>query len=485
MSAYANWDAHGAPELETLLELGEGGMAVAYLARTLGAGGFQRLVVLKRLGLSLAQSRDAIDRFLAEARLAASVHHANVVGTHRVGRDAAGPYIVLDYVEGGSLDDLLQAALERDEVLPVPALLRIALDALYGLEAVHEARDTNGRRLAILHRDVSLQNVLVSVRDGVTRLSDFGVAKSTLSRVETSPGVLVGKLLYFSPEYLLHEPTGPALDIYALGVMLWLALTGEDPWPTEHGDEPLIRAIVEEGVPPLPRDLELAPEIRELVATACARDPRERFSTAREMAAVIERFDRERGWVASHHEVADLVQRLLGRRLQARRDFIAELAPQLEPTRLRELALAPTRRERDLVKIEPRSEPPRVRSQRFYRRGLVWVGAGATAFVLAAALALLSGSEPTPHALVPVPQLAGTRETGAEPALPPRAPQPSVEPLSSASDPVTPHSTLRAPDDRRAPAVAAPRPRHPDRQAPTRPGTTGVGSEIKRQNPYR
>ncbi len=122
--------------LETLLELGEGGMAKAYLARAVGAGGFHRLVVIKRLNLQLLAVPDAVERFLAEARVAARIHHANVIGTQQVGRDAAGPFIVLDYIEGGSFDDLVSM-----RELPVPVILRIALDALYGLQAVHEARD--------------------------------------------------------------------------------------------------------------------------------------------------------------------------------------------------------------------------------------------------------------------------------------------------------------------------------------------------------
>jgi len=94
----APWAVPAGPHFETLLELGQGGMATAFLARSLGAGGFERLVVLKRLNLELSSSAEAVERFLAEARIAARLHHVNVIGTQQVGRDSAGPYIVLDYV---------------------------------------------------------------------------------------------------------------------------------------------------------------------------------------------------------------------------------------------------------------------------------------------------------------------------------------------------------------------------------------------------
>ena len=294
-------------------------MARAYLARTLGPGGFQRLVVIKRLNLDLLGVPDAVERFLAEARVAARIHHANVVGTQQIGRDSAGPFIVLDYIEGGSLDDLVTAS-----PLPIPIVLRIACDALAGLRAVHEATDVDGRTLAILHRDISLQNILVSALDGVARLSDFGVAKSALGKVRTEDGVLVGKLIYFPPEYLRRESVGPPLDLYALGVTLWLALAREDPWQGAS-DAQVVREILDNGIPPLDRHLEIAPPIAEFVMRACERDPGRRFQSAREMLEVLEHFERERGWLASHGEVAALVSDVLGPELQLRRNAVSRL----------------------------------------------------------------------------------------------------------------------------------------------------------------
>jgi len=362
-TAPAAWDSAGrsSTELETLLELGQGGMATAYLARAVGAGGFLRLVVLKRMNLELLGDPESTRRFLTEARLAARIHHANVVGTHQVGRDAAGPFIVLDYVEGGSLDDLVEASAERGTRVPVPILLRIALDALSGLRAVHETEDTDGRPLGILHRDVSLQNILVGVHDGVSRLADFGVAKSALGTSRTDQGYLVGKLFYMAPEYLRREAVGPPLDLYALGVTLWLALSDQEPWPVVS-EAQLVHAISQEGVPPIESFVDVAPEIGAFVARACERDPLRRFASAREMAETLENFERHCGWLASHAEVSELVRDLLGDRLAERRELLARLLPgprgaRTAPLASREAsnvsALAETRAE--AVRPAPRS----------------------------------------------------------------------------------------------------------------------------------
>jgi serine/threonine-protein kinase len=211
-------------------------------------------------------------------------------------------------------------------------LLRIALDALAGLQAVHEASDPSGRPLEILHRDISLENVLVSVHDGVARLADFGVARSVLSAVRTSPGYFVGKLLYLAPEYLQRKPVGPTLDLYALGVTLWLALAGERPW-RDLGDGQIVSAIVEEGFPPLPAHVAVPDEIRAFIARACDREPTRRFQSAREMKAAVEALDREHGWVASHAEVAESVELLLGQSLRRRRLALAQRGRALTPQR--------------------------------------------------------------------------------------------------------------------------------------------------------
>lgn len=307
---------------EPILELGRGGMGTVSLARAVGAGGFERLVVIKRLNRELLGQEQAVQRFLGEARHAALIHHANVVGIHQVGRDEDGYFLVLDYVEGGSLDELVDRTALRGQRIPPPVALRIGLDALGGLSAAHRAEDPSGRPLHLLHRDVSLQNVLVG-RDGVARLADFGIAKSTLASVSTDQKYIVGKLLYLPPEYLARKPVGPTLDIYALGVTLWMALAGTEPWP-DADEAQLVAHICRDRIGHLSEaGVQIAPRIDALVAKACSPDPAGRYSSAREMADAIEDVGRETRWLASHAEVAAFVEALMGVDLQRRREKIA------------------------------------------------------------------------------------------------------------------------------------------------------------------
>lgn len=330
-------------DYQPLLELGQGGMGTAYLARALGVGGFERLVVVKRLHTHLLEHEEATRRFLDEARLAAYVHHANVVGVHRAGEDDSGQFIVLDYVEGASLDELVDRTALKGQSIPVPIVLRIALDALAGLEAIHQARDATGRTLSILHRDVSPHNVLTG-RDGVSRICDFGIAKSTLASVTTDKAYVLGKLQYMAPEYLRRQAVGPALDVYGLGITLWVALAGVDPWP-DADEAQLITHIFTEGVPRVSTKVSVPPQVDDLLAKACTVDPAERYAAAREMAADIEAIARKTGWLATHGEVASFVESLMGVDLERRRERIAEAIRRLEATSApdhRRLATAPT-----------------------------------------------------------------------------------------------------------------------------------------------
>ncbi|MFT3771182.1 MAG: serine/threonine-protein kinase [Minicystis sp.] len=307
---------------EILFELAQGGMGTVHLARAVGApvgaSGFERFVAIKRLHHHLSAQPDSVQRFLDEAKVAARIHHANVVGVHQVGSDEAGHFLVQDYVEGDTLQGLVDLAALKRRKLPPPIVLRIALDALAGLHAVHEATDADGRPLGILHRDVSTQNLLVG-RDGVTRLADFGIAKHALRSVVTDGQYLQGRVLYMPPEYLARRPIDRRFDVYGMGITLWTALVGEPPW-ADASDAQIVHLAVTEGIPALSASgLAIAPAIEAIVARACRRDPDERYASAHEMLAAIEELGRHTGWIASHVEVAELVDQLAGKDLAARR----------------------------------------------------------------------------------------------------------------------------------------------------------------------
>jgi serine/threonine-protein kinase len=198
-------------------------MGTVYLGRQRGAAGFQRLVAIKRAHPHLLESPGASAAFATEARIAASIHHTNVVSVLDVEELDGELLLVMDYVEGVSLAQLLPWVEPSGAPMPSRVALRILVDACVGLGAVHGARDEKGRPLGVVHRDVSPQNVLVGV-DGVAKITDFGVAKNASFGAVTEPGALKGKISYMAPEYVERGEASIASDVFAMGLVAWEAL---------------------------------------------------------------------------------------------------------------------------------------------------------------------------------------------------------------------------------------------------------------------
>ncbi len=468
---------------ETVLELGRGGMGTVYVARAIGAAGFERLVVLKRLHPHLLDEPDAVQRFLDEARTAAWVQHANVVSTHQVGADDNGYFLVLEYVEGASLEELVDRSALRRQKIPIPIVLRIALDALAGLHAAHTAKDATGRPLEILHRDVTLQNVLVG-RDGVSRVADFGIAKSAIGHVKTDRAYVVGKLLYLPPEYLRRESFGPPLDVYSLGVTLWLALSGEELFPGAS-EAQLLTAILERGIPPLSSTMDAPEQLDELIRRACDRNAANRFQSARAMADAIERVGRETGWLASHAEVADYVEQVAGVDLDRRRALIAERLATGERPSLDGPELA-------IAKPAPRAPQPSESSLVNIpgeRKSWTRIAMGVGGFALLAAIGLLAGralfANDSAAAEVGAPAPAPSANVNAALA------EPSVTPVTASANGEPPPATSTeaepsapAPTSRPSKAAAS-APSGGLKGNPYKPPKAKPASDITTTNPYK
>jgi serine/threonine protein kinase len=205
-------------------EIAHGGMATVHIGRLRGSAGFARTVAIKRPHPQYARDPEFVAMFVDEARLAARIHHPNVVSTLDVVAREGELFLVMEYVQGESLSRLVHLARQRRERVPEPMVASIVAGVLHGLHAAHEARGEGGELLGLVHRDVSPQNVLVGT-DGVARVLDFGVAKAAGRIHTTRNGELKGKLAYMSPEQLCGEVTRMT-DVYAAGVVLWEALAG-------------------------------------------------------------------------------------------------------------------------------------------------------------------------------------------------------------------------------------------------------------------
>lgn len=278
-------------------ELGRGGMARVHLGRLSGAVGFTRPVAIKSLHPGMANDASFVKMFIDEARLAAHVHHPNVVAVHDVVAEDGALYLVMEYVPGATLDTLLAAP------VPVPIVLALVAGTLAGLHAAHDAHDEDGHPLNIVHRDVSPQNVIVS-RDGVPKLLDFGVAKARSRMHSTANGEIKGKLPYMSPEQLTAKAVDRRSDVFSTGVMLWELLTGERLFHRDEEAATVFAVMSGEIEPPSSRRPEVTAELDAIVLRCLARDPDQRYADARAALVAIEAL----GLTATVRETAAWVQ---------------------------------------------------------------------------------------------------------------------------------------------------------------------------------
>jgi serine/threonine protein kinase len=317
---------------ELVAELASGGMATVFLGRILGVGGFQRFVAIKRLHPHLASEQEFVEMFLDEARLAASIHHPNVVPILEVGTSDRGYYLVMEYIEGDTLARLLARAATSHNRIPVPIGIRIVLDTLAGLHAAHELKDDNDHPLNLVHRDVSPQNILVGI-NGTARITDFGVARAATRLSSTRSGQLKGKLAYMAPEQARGGMIDRRADVFAVATVLWEVLADKRLFKGEGEADTLNRVLFE----PIPRLLDVAPHVHPvldaIVMKSLDRDPQKRFASAAVLADELEKAARSIQAIASVREVAEYVQKVIGQEIAQQRDIVRAWLAQSEPSR--------------------------------------------------------------------------------------------------------------------------------------------------------
>ena len=229
-------------------KIASGGMASVHIGRLLGPVGFARTVAIKRMHAQFAQDPEFVSMFLDEARLAARIRHPNVVPTLDVVATGGELFLVMDFVHGESLSQLLRRAGARSERIAPEIVATIMVGALHGLHAAHEAKSDRGEPLEIVHRDVSPHNILVGT-DGVARVLDFGVAKAVDRLQTTRAGQFKGKLRYMAPEQV-DGHVSRTTDVYAASVVLWEALTGVRLIQSENDAQTILQIVHGCRVPP-------------------------------------------------------------------------------------------------------------------------------------------------------------------------------------------------------------------------------------------
>ncbi len=242
-------------------QIARGGMATIHIARLMGDEGFSRIVAAKRLLPEFVEDQDFLTMFLDEARVASKVHHRNVVPVLDVVTAGEEVILVQEYVHGAPLNKLLGIANKSKEHVPVPIAVSLMSQVLAGLQAAHDTTDEIGMPLNIVHRDVSPQNIMVSV-DGTARLLDFGVAKATMAAHVTRENAFKGKIAYSAPEQL-HGAATRQSDVYSLSIVLWELVVGHRMHNKAQAEMEIIAKIIAGDLPSI---CEALADEKELIA---------------------------------------------------------------------------------------------------------------------------------------------------------------------------------------------------------------------------
>jgi serine/threonine-protein kinase len=330
---------------QLIMHLGHGGMGDVYLAILRGPAGVKKLQVMKLLLPEYAEDAELTAMFLDEGRLATRLNHPNIVQTNAVLEEGSRYFLQMEYLEGQSL-----YALERRGPIPLALSLRILSEVLAALDYAHELRDYDGTPLHIVHRDVAPQNVFI-LYDGHTKLVDFGIARSIQRSVQTSEQVMRGRLSFTSPEYARGDrAVDHRADLFAVGVMLFQAVAGASPWKGRTDFQILV--CLQRGE--IPGILDVKPDtpawLAEILTRALAVDPDQRYATAREMQADLERGMDANGLRASARDLGSFVSTSFTderaeRRTQLEdrlRRFDSGVGPAISRDRLRDARSSPS-----------------------------------------------------------------------------------------------------------------------------------------------
>jgi serine/threonine protein kinase len=274
-----------APTFEIIRALGSGGMADVYLA-SMRVGDQQEMIALKRIrggARDDALMRAHLER---EARACALLRHDNIVALRAFGEDPDGPYLALEYVEGCSAGDLLRDS-SASNPLSVPLIASIALDCACALQYAHDYTNSSEQVAGIIHRDVSLENILIS-SSGTAKLADFGIARIIGSDKLTRAGIVKGKFGYLAPEVIRGMEASPASDLFSYAATLFILLCGVPPFPGDT-DESRMHATLYVEPPPIAR---FRPSVPPLLAAwihrALGKDPVSRPRTLDGLIEILE-----------------------------------------------------------------------------------------------------------------------------------------------------------------------------------------------------
>ncbi len=261
-----------------------GGMAEIFRAKSFGVGGFENLVVIKRILSHLSMNDQFVRMFMDEAKISAVLQASNIVRIYDFGKIRDNYFIAMECVEGKDVKLLLRKLAERRKLLPREFAVYIAMEAAKGLDYAHKRTAISGQPLNIVHRDVSPSNILVSYT-GEIKVADFGIVKAANCAEATDAGMLKGKFEYMSPEQAHGAELDRRSDIFALGIILHEMLTGRRLFKSDSEVKTLERVKRVDVDPPSAQNPAVPARLDEIVMRALSREPDQRYQDARELHA--------------------------------------------------------------------------------------------------------------------------------------------------------------------------------------------------------
>jgi serine/threonine-protein kinase len=310
------------PELfgpyEVYERVGVGGMATVHRAKKQGIEGFERVVALKRMLSHLADDETFIKSFVREARLASQLQHGNIIHIHDLGRVDRVYYIAMEYVRGHDLRKILKQSAYATGPVPLAMMLMLARQLCDALDYAHGLADENGEPLGLVHRDVSPSNILIAA-DGHLKIIDFGIAKATSSSLRTLSGRVKGKFAYMAPEAIQGKQLDRRTDIFAVGTVAHEMLTARPLFATKNQFDTIRKITQEQVKPPSYYNPECPPDLDEIIMTALAKSPDERWQSAGAMHRALDHVARKHGLQTTNREIAEWMEWAFQQPLQARR----------------------------------------------------------------------------------------------------------------------------------------------------------------------
>lgn len=296
-----------------LQRIAAGGMAEVFRAESAGVEGFKKTVAIKRVLPHLAEKKQFIGMFLDEARLSANLSHSNCVQVFDIGMGDNTYFIVMEYVDGADLKALIEYHRKQNRPFPVQEASLICLKICEGLAYAHTCRDSKGRELHIVHRDMSPPNVLIT-RHGEVKIVDFGLAKANSQLERSEPGIIKGKFGYLSPEAAQGQVVDLRTDVFAVGIILWEMLAGRRLFLGES-DLETVRQVQAAKIPSICQyNPHCDGDVEAVLAKALARDPDDRYQTARDFGRDLAELMYRDNRGASSFDIADMLAPIVAAR---------------------------------------------------------------------------------------------------------------------------------------------------------------------------